>query len=263
MTCMSPQRSHPAPLQVASDPGDPTPVYFKLRNLLREALQSQEYPLRSRLPSEREMVRLYGVSRITVRRALDALAREGLIRRRRGRNGGTFVQAPPKVPPAPRFVGAFNAVLSTPQFRRIEIETFDMRAPNAEVEAALALPSHTPVRYVERRLFGALGPVALVHNFLPRSIGKRLPRRELGRMTLYQVLTRKLGVKIVEVHDEVEAVLADARAASRLGVRVGTAMLSIRRVYFAPGDEPVNFTMLVTRSDRYKMSVRLQDHPFE
>lgn len=260
---MSSRRPRPAPLQLTGEPGDPTPIYFKLRNLLREALQSLEYPSRSRLPSERDMVSLYGVSRITVRRALDALAREGLIRRSRGRNGGTFVQAPSKVPSPPRFVGAFNAVLSTPQFRRIEIEAFDVRLPTAEVEAALDLPSRTPVRYIERRLFGALGPVALVRNFLPMSIGRRLPRRELSRMTLYQVLTRKLGVKVVQVHDEVEAVLADARAASYLSVRPGTAMLSIQRVYFAPGDEPVNLTMLLTRSDRYKMSVRLQDHPFE
>jgi DNA-binding GntR family transcriptional regulator len=74
---------------------------------------------------------------------------------------------------------------------------------------------------------------------------------------------RKLGVKIAEVHDEVEAVLADPRVARRLGIAVGTPLLSVRRIYFTAGDNPVNLTVLMTRTDRYKMSVRLRDHGFE
>lgn len=242
---------------------DPTPLYFKLRNLLREAIQSLEYPSGSRLPPERDMAKIHGVSRITVRQALDALAREGMVRRRRGRKGGTFVQTPLASPTVPKVVGAFNVVLSPRESRKIKVDVFDVRMSNADIATALCLPSPTPVLYIERRFFGALGPVAFVRNFLPLSIGKRLRRRDLSALTLYEVLTRKLGVKVAEVHDEVEGVLADTRVAPRLEVPVGTAMLSIRRVYFTAGDEPVNLTILMTRTDRYKISVRLQNSGFE
>ena len=209
------------------------------------------------------MAELYGVSRITVRQALDALAHEGVIRRTRGRSGGTFVQSPAAPAPRAKMVGAFNSVVSPHRFPAIEVDVFDVRMGDADIGAALYLPTPVPVRYIERRLFGALGPVAFVRNFLPMSIGERLQRRDLGTMTLYEALTRKLGVKITEVHDEVEAVLANTRFAPRLAVPVGTAMLLIRRIYFTAGDEPVNLTLLMTRTDRYKTSVQLQHHGFE
>jgi GntR family transcriptional regulator len=246
-----------------TDSADPTPLYFKLRNLLREAIKSLEYPSGSRLLPERDMAALYGVSRITVRQALDALAREHLIRRTRGRKGGTFVQSRAAPAPAPTLVGTFNVVLSPRRFRKIEVDAFDVRACNAEIGAALHLAAQTPVRYIERLMFGALGPVAFVRNFLPLSIGQRVERRDLTTTTLYTTLMRKLGVKIAEVHDEVEAVLADPRVARRLGITVGTPLLSVRRIYFTAGDHPVNLTVLMTRTDRYKMSVRLRDHGFE
>jgi hypothetical protein len=69
-------------------------------------------------------------------------------------------------------------------------------------------------------------------------------------------------VKIAEVHDEVAAVLADTRMALRLDVRLGT-VIPIRRIYFTPGEEPVNLTILSTPSDRYRMSVRLRNETFE
>jgi GntR family transcriptional regulator len=242
---------------------DPTPLYFKLRNVLRQAIESLEYPSGSRLPPERDMATLYGVSRITVRQALEALAREGLIRRTRGRKGGTFVQGTVAGEPAPKVVGDFNVVVSPRQFRKIAVDAFDMRTADPAVVNALHLPVPCPVRYIERRLFGAFGPVAFVRNFLPSAVGSKVQRRDLRTATLYEVLTRKLGVKITEVQDEVAAVLADSRIAARLGVGVGSALLSIRRLYFAAGDEPVNLTILITRSDRYKVSVQLQPRRFE
>jgi len=218
-----------------------------------------EYPSGSQLPPERNMAALYGVGRVTVRRALDALMREGLIRRSRGRTGGTFVQGPASDELPPSVVGAFNVVLSPRKFRRIEIDAFDIRACSADVAAALHLPLGTPVRYLERRLLGALGTVAFVRNVLPLSIGQRLERRDLRSMTLYDVLTQRLKVEIAEVRDEVEAVLAATSVAERLGIKTGTAILSIRRIYVTAGDEPVNLTLLLTRTDRYKTSVRLRE----
>jgi DNA-binding GntR family transcriptional regulator len=61
------------------------------------------------------------------------------------------------------------------------------------------------------------------------------------------------------VRDEVEAVLAATSVAERLGIKTGTAILSIRRIYVTAGDEPVNLTLLLTRTDRYKTSVRLRE----
>src|SRR5262245_62551455 len=65
------------------------PLYYQLENILREKIVSGAYAAGSRLPTESELIRIYGVGRITVRQALTALAKEGLIERKRRR--GTFV----------------------------------------------------------------------------------------------------------------------------------------------------------------------------
>jgi GntR family transcriptional regulator len=254
------RRSVRSPL--GGDPADPTPLHFKLRTVLREAIDSLAYAPGSRLPPEREMATLYHVSRITVRQALDALAQDGLIVRSRGRSGGTFVRPVARSEPPPRVVGGFNVVVSPREFRRIAVDAFDVRACNANIGAALRLPADTPVRYVERRIFGAAGPVAFVRNFLPLPIGERLSRRDLRTTTLYELLTRRLGIKIAEVDDEVQAVLADTRVAPRLEVRIGVALLSIRRTYLTARSKPVNLTILMT-PDRYRTSVRLRGQRFD
>lgn len=71
------------------------PAYMVIGDELRERIVSQELPAGARLPSERELVERFGVARMTVRHALDMLQDEGLIERRRGRTGGTFVRATP------------------------------------------------------------------------------------------------------------------------------------------------------------------------
>jgi GntR family transcriptional regulator len=241
---------------------DPTPLYFKLTTLLRDSIDSLQYAPGSRLPAERELARLYGVSRITVRQALDALAAAKIIRRTRGRTGGTFVRTPAATD-ATKVVGRFNVVVTPDRVHRIVVDAFDVRLANAEVGTALALPVSTQVRYIERRFLGTAGPVAFVRNFLPLVIGERLRERHLRRRTLYEALTRTLRLRIVEVRDEVEAVLADPQLAPRLALPVGAPLLSIRRLYIGRDDEPVNFTVLITRTDRYRVSVQLGDRRFE
>ena len=73
----------PAPPRLQTDNGDPTPLYFRLKTLLSRGIESLAHPPGSRLPSERRLAEIYGISRVTVRQALDRHARRdpGLPRR--------------------------------------------------------------------------------------------------------------------------------------------------------------------------------------
>jgi len=78
------------PVRLRTDGGDPTPLYFRLKTLLNRGIESLAHPPGSRLPSERRLAEIYGVSRVTVRQALDSMRREGAVRRARrpgGENG--------------------------------------------------------------------------------------------------------------------------------------------------------------------------------
>ena len=99
-------------LRVASTAADPTPLYFTLKNVLVSRIRSLEFPPGSRLPAERQLAEGYGVSRITVRQALQALTRDGLVRRERGRQGGTFVCESREHDVRPS--GSFESLFSSP-----------------------------------------------------------------------------------------------------------------------------------------------------
>jgi GntR family transcriptional regulator len=241
----------------ARDPSDPTPLYFWLKNVLRNGIESLEFSPGGRLPSERALAETYGVSRITVRQALDLLAREGLIRRRRGRLGGTFVREGAATARAVKLSGSFDALFSKRDISRIEVLALDVRSSNADVASALRLPAGSPVTYVERILVTAGGPIAYVRNFLPVAVGRRLARRELASMMVQEAL-RRHGVRLTRVRDEVEATLADATTARLLDIRPGRPLLSLRRVFFAQRETPVNLTLLLIASDRYTMTLTLR-----
>lgn len=73
------------------------PAYLLISDALREKIETGQLRPGDRLPTERELVQEFGVARMTVRHALDILQIEGLIDRRRGRTGGTFVRSIPPV----------------------------------------------------------------------------------------------------------------------------------------------------------------------
>jgi GntR family transcriptional regulator len=245
----------PAPrLRLGSTAIDPTPLYFTLKNVLISRLRSLEFPPGSRLPAERQLAEAYGVSRITVRQALDALTRERLVRRERGRQGGTFICESREQDGRPS--GSFESLFSSRQLARIELRAFDRRRGSAEVCEALHLPAESTVYYLETRLVGDAGPIAHVRAFLPVAVGARLRRRALRSGLLQEILLRTPGIKIAEMRDEIEACLADSVSAQLLELGVGRPLLKLRRTLLAPGDEPIHVSILLVASERYTVTLR-------
>ena len=95
--------------------------------------------------------------------------------------------------------------------------------------------------------------------------GKRQEAHDLpAEVYAWRALTLPISRRLnAEVRDEVEAIVAVGSVAKRLGINTGPAILSIRRVYVTAGDEPVSLTLLLTRTDRYKTSVRLRESAFD
>jgi GntR family transcriptional regulator len=235
------------------------PLHLQIRNLVRASIESIEHPPGSRLPPERRLAEIYGVSRITIRQALDALAREGLLRRGRGRAGGTFVQDQPPVAGPPKLAGSFGMLYSSKQIERADLLVFEQRSSNAEVAAALHLAPGSDVRYIERLFIAPPGrPLAHVRNFLPLSVGARLRRREMQTMMLHEALVTRHRVKVLEARDEIEATLADSVAARLLDVELGRALVRVRRVLVGPGAEPLALSLMLIATHRYQLVIR---HP--
>jgi GntR family transcriptional regulator len=224
--------------------------YLQIYTVLAQALAEAGMAAGEALPSESSLVRIYGVSRTTVRRALARLAAEGSIGRRRG--SGTFALGKRERPKSARQlvpipddlrsvasssnarVLAFDRV-PTPQFLRREWRDFG--------DAALRIRR---IRYLDG------DPVALSTTYVPGTIARRLTRRRLGRDTVLAALD-KLGFRAVTGEQEATAIAADPLTARYLNLDVGAALLNVKRLVRDSTEQIIEWTNDVYRPDRYEL----------
>ncbi len=239
--------------------GDPTPLYYRLANILRAGIDSGEYAAGSSLPTELQLESLYKVSRMTVRKAIGSLVADGLLSRKRGRAGGTFVIGRPK--PASRegdVIGPLDRISGPGLVHTIRILAFDLRPCDAETAAILRIAPEDAVRFVERLVNTDTGPLGYVRNYLPAAIGAQVRRSDLEAKFLRHVLQDKYGVRIGTVRDEIESHLADSRVATLLRVRAGSPVLRITRSFFDDRSQCICLTKLIICS-KYRIGITLPD----
>src|SRR5262245_25442451 len=167
-------------------PNSPVPLYSQVRELLRERILGGQYKPHDQMPSEHDMVRAFGVSRITVRQALNDLQRQGLIFKIHGK--GTFVAKSKAVQSLARLEG-FGEAMSVSGH-----ETFSrvlghrvMRA-GALIAARLDLDERDEVVEIRRVRFLDKEPISVDVTYVPAAIGKRLVTEDLQSRDIFLIL---------------------------------------------------------------------------
>lgn len=228
------------------------PLYQQLHRALRQAITSNLLAPDEALPAERDMALDLGVSRITVRKALDALADEGLVRRRQG--AGTFV--------ASRVEKSFSKLSSFTEDMRsrgrsprsIWLRRSD-GAVTPEEAMILGLSPATPVYRFSRIRFADDLPMALENSTVP---GFCLPSKDAVETSLYEALERH-GYRPVRALQRLRAVLFTDEQARLLDVVEGAPGLLIERRGFLRDGRAVEFTQSYYRGDAYDFVAELSD----
>jgi GntR family transcriptional regulator len=201
--------------------------YYRLYELLFAALQDGTITPGSALPSEPELCARHGISRTTVRRALDRLEHEGRIVRRRG--SGTYARTQRAVPRFCFELHALPQTLASLQSRSTMTTLRFDPAPVPLVLRALAAELGSTA-YLFQRLRRIRGePLSLTTAYLPEPIGQRLRRSSRGAVSVMAML-RRLGQPTTAVRYSVGAVSADADVARALDVPLGSPLLRVRSV---------------------------------
>lgn len=231
------------------------PRHEQLSDWLRERLTSGDYAAHDQLPSEHELGELFGVSRITVRRALATLENEELIYRRQGL--GSFA-APPTLPQGLVRLTDFaqdmeRAGLSaTSRVLRYEPET----APPAAADALGVGPGATLVR-LDRLRIGDGAPIALDRTWLPPFYAQFIQETDLETDTIYRVLERDYDIPVVRARYRIEATVAGAEEAGPLEVPEGAPLLLLERVSYTAAEKAVYYQRRFYRADRVAFDLEL------
>jgi GntR family transcriptional regulator len=224
--------------------------YLQVYTVLSQALAEGDIGAGEALPSEPSLVRQYGVSRTTVRRALARLAAERCIVRRRG--SGTFARDKvvrtasarqiASIIDDPRGV-ATNTTVRLLEFRITPIPDFLHRE---WPEFGTNVLTIRRVRYVDHE------PVALVTAYVPEQLGRELTARRLGSDTVLAALD-KLGYHGSTNEQEMTAVAADPFTAKHLGFGVGSPVLNMKCLARDARGRILRYANYLYRPDRYEI----------
>lgn len=233
---------------------DPTPLYVQLQRVLRRAMHDNKLDADRALPPERELAEDFGVSRITVRKALAGLAEEGLLDRRRG--AGTFV-----APPTNRIEKSFSKLSSFTEDMLARGLTPDSKmlsqglgTVTPEEALMMGLSPGTPVYRFSRVRYANEAPMAVEYTTVRASC---LPANITISSSLYVELDRT-GNRPVRALQRLRAVAFEEEHAKLLGVKIGAPGLLIERHSSLADGRPIEITRSYYRGDAYDFVAELQ-----
>ncbi|MDM0066753.1 GntR family transcriptional regulator [Variovorax sp. J31P207] len=200
-----------------------------------------------RLPTQEELCQQYGVSRITVRRALADLQGAGLVRNEQGL--GSFVTstaAALKPPPTLGFVETLRQVVEETKVRVLELEM--VRCPS-HIAAALQIEPDSLAVHVVRTRSRKNVPLMFLEAWLPARFESVVTREALAKRPLFNLITKE-EKDVGRVVQEVNAEIADPFIASVLGIELNSAVLRIERLVHDLARKPIQFLIIKSSPTR-------------
>jgi GntR family transcriptional regulator len=230
------------------------PLYLQLRNTLLEEIAAGRHAEAGDVLTEKALQERFGVSRATVRHALDSLERQGIVVRRKG--FGTVVQAP-KIQPELVHLTSFTEDVQRrglkPGSRTLDLA---LVVPPERVAAAFALPEGEKVWYVLRLRTIDGAPVGLHDLYIPPNI--EFSPQTLSSMTsYYELLRTHHHLELEHAVETLTACNAGEREARLLDVAEGTALLIVERLTHAKSGQPIEYVRIAYRADQYEYQVKL------
>jgi GntR family transcriptional regulator len=239
----------------------PTPLYFRLYSLLKNAILDGTIGNGAQMPTEQQLAETFGVSRITAKRAMDELAAEDLVQRRRGKGTHVTYEYTPKPVQAP-LVGMLQEIESMARHSDVKVIECKKQTPPGEIREALALKEKDKALHLVRVRSREGQPFGYYTSWTS-GLDKPLGKRDFLKSTRLAIF-RKQGLKITHVTQTISAAAATEELALHLQTAPGAPLLSlVRRSYETrkKADHLVDYMQVYYHPDRFQYQMDLTlDH---
>jgi len=206
------------------DMSSPVPLYHQLQDILRSEIARKVHTVGGKLPSEHELCRAYGVTRPTVRQALEGLVREGLVHKHRGK--GAFVTEPP-LP-----IGLFSLTGTSDAFaaQKLKVETRVLSVERVPT-CLLAEGSDPAGGWVKlermRRVNGV--PTFFEYTWIHASLVPNLEKMDLNNRSLFHTLAEQFKLRVDGGRQRFSGASAPLPVALALSIKPGVPLLRVVR----------------------------------
>jgi GntR family transcriptional regulator len=219
----------------------PTPVFRQVAAALQAKIDSGVWPVHYRLRTEPELAAALGVSRGTLRKAIELLTAEGRLASVRGR--GTFVTSPTiETPITSRFGTLSEELIRQGKVLTSHVVGQEIAPAPAPIAALLDVPGGEAVFRLERVRGDAEGPIAHMVNYVRVALAPGIDTVDFASRRLFDYLETDCGLTIAYGQRTITAIAAPALVAGRLAVAPGAPILYLEQVAYLVGGEPVEYS---------------------
>lgn len=237
---------------LAIDRASPVPLYFQVAQHLEQLIESGAYPAGTRLENEIVLAEQLGLSRPTMRRAIEYLVDRGLLVRKRG-VGTQVVQ--PKVRRPVELSSLYDDLRAAGREPRTDVLAFAVERPSKVVAEVLGLADGTEVYAVKRLRFTGNEPLVIMRNYLPVGL-VALDADSLQARGLYELL-RGSGIALKIAAQTIGGRAAKPNEARLLHEKPGAALLTMTRTTYDDTGRAVEYGSHVYRASRYTFELTL------
>lgn len=225
------------------------PLYIQISKIIEEKIN--EGKIDERIPSERELMDYFSVSRTTVRNAVDQLVSSGWLKKIHGK--GTFVT---EKSPIQDWLSTLNSFTETvknmgfkPGSKVIETEVIRKKDNFIDVFEHDVF-SIKRLRYADDR------PVAIEQHYYNLELGEKLATYDLETATIYQLLEEELKINLVEAEQFISSKMIDEETAHYFEVSKNSSILHVERIIYNENEQPVEYYIGLYRPDMYVFRVK-------
>jgi GntR family transcriptional regulator len=230
------------------------PRYYQVYAMIQQRLREGEWAPDKPMPTEQEFAASFGVSRVTVRKALNMLQEDKLILRQQGR--GTFASRAPRRQNRANFGGLLENIADFELHTRVRVLFFGKIALSEQLAPLLECAPNASALKVVRVRSDSHSPFSYTTCYIPEPEADLVTEESLGNRTMIATLGAA-GVSAVTAEQRLSATAAGVEVAKLLKLEVGAPLISMTRVVRNEVDRPVELLQALYRPDKYEYRVNL------